>query len=97
MRFVLSLSSIVILAALLGGSVPTATADEAPPVSAVSAAPSTPAVVLSADELSDLAEREGQAPQLADFHGGGVTDVVAWTALGIGTAAFVMAIVLFCI
>lgn len=50
---------------------------------------------LSDQEIQVLAGREARAPDLAEFRAGGpdTTTIVAWTGLGVGTVAFILALI----
>lgn len=88
----ISLMTLLALGALV--AVPqTAMAQDAGPAQIKAAAVQGDAPLLSAEELTSLQEREAAAGDLADFHGGNGDAVVAWTALGVGAAALVLALI----
>lgn len=86
---------LAVLALLTGFIVqaPTAVAEETRDAAGFQNAP---AVVITPAELAALQAREAATPDLADFRAGdddGVTQIVAWSALGLGTTAFILALI----
>lgn len=85
----------VAVGALLAGAQPAAADTSGGAAISAAAERSAADVVLSDREIAALAAREALAPQLADFCAGGpdTTTIVAWTGLGVGVTAFILALI----